>query len=75
MGSELGDNMFAREILENELEPELAMKLDRLINDCTYVTTLLIGIENWFRINGDEKGARILEQAASKMSQHEAETL
>ena len=36
--------------------------------------TLLLGIENWFKINGDEKGARIVEQATLKLARHEAET-
>jgi hypothetical protein len=62
------------EIIGTELAPKLARKLDALLDECPYVTTLLLGIENWFKINGDEKGARIVEQATLKLARHEAET-
>jgi hypothetical protein len=64
--------MSSQEILETEFEPRLERKLSQLLDDCPYVTTLLVGLESWFRMNGDDKGARIIEQTAIKMSQHEA---
>jgi len=62
------------EIIGTEVAPKLARKLDALLDEFPYVTTLLLGIENWFKINGDEKGARIVEQATLKLARHEAET-
>jgi hypothetical protein len=63
------------EIIGTELNPALQRRLDKLLEDVPYVTTLLQGVETWLKFNEDEKGARIVEQATLKMATHEAETL
>jgi hypothetical protein len=67
--------MLSKKILETEYDSTLETKFDRLISECPYTTTLLICLKDWLRMNGDEEGAKIIEQTAIKYSQHEAEII
>jgi hypothetical protein len=62
------------EILEAEISASLQKRSHALFDEMPYTTTLLLELENWLHEEGDEKAARIVEQATLKMATHEAET-
>jgi hypothetical protein len=76
VGNELiGNTMPSKEILETEYDSTLETKFDRLISEFPYTTTLIICLRDWLRMNGDEEGAKMIEQTAIKYSRHEDEII
>jgi hypothetical protein len=63
------------EIIQTELPAAEQRRALKLFAEAPFTTCVLLALENWLRDEvGDEKAARIVEQATLKMATHEAET-